>query len=155
MSAINDQIMSELLLDVYKLAYERGRCCGAQFMMDTSTEDRYWENKRKKDDMERESLRRSHQLELQLRTEFPLIVEAGVDSEGATHLRCQVRGAIHAGTASSAKLALKDIPRGASPKRSLDEATESPEAKRRVRLGVIGTTSSASPLRLIRGVGRG
>ena len=53
MSAINDQVMSELLLDVYKLTYEHGQCCGAQFMLDTSTEDRYWENKRRKDQMER------------------------------------------------------------------------------------------------------
>ena len=130
MSTINDQVMSELLLAVYKLAYERGRCCGAQYMVDTATEDKYWESERRKDDLERESLRRSHLTEIQLRTRFPLIVEAGVDSEGVTHLRCQVRGAIHAGTTSSAMLALEGPPRGASPKRSLDEATGSSKAKR-------------------------
>ena len=59
MSAINNQVMSQLLLDVYKLAYEHGRCCSAQFMLDDSTKDRYWEDKRKKDQMERRSLRRS------------------------------------------------------------------------------------------------
>ena len=75
-------------------------------MMDTSTEDRYWENKNKKDVMELKSICRSHEIEIRLRTKFPLIVEAGIDSEGATHIRCQVQGAIHAGTASSAKLAL-------------------------------------------------
>ena len=110
MSAINDQVMSELLLDVYKLAYEHGRCCGAQFMLDTSTEDRYWENKRRKNQMERESFSRSRQIETDLRTNFPLIVEAGVDSAGVTHLRCQVRGAIHAGTSSLAALALEGMP---------------------------------------------
>ena len=51
--------------------------------------------------MERESLRRSRQIETDLRTNFQLIIEAGMDSAGVTHLRCQVRGTIHAGTASS------------------------------------------------------
>ena len=115
-------------------------------MMDASTESRYWENKKKKDVMDLKSLRRSHEAEVQLCASFPLIVEAGVDSEGVTHLRCQVRGALHAGTTSSAMLTLEDPPRGVSPKRSLGEATGGPEAKRRVSLGVIGDTSSARPL---------
>ena len=130
-NVIHDQLMSELLLALYKLAYERGRCCGAHYMMDATTQDRYWANKRKKDGLERESLRRSHLLEGQLRTKYPLIVEVGVDAEGVTRLRCQVRGTIHAGTTSWANLALEgELPRGASPKRSFDGETESSEAKR-------------------------